>query len=65
MGYRNLRAELARNGIKNKELAELFGITPASASNLMNGKTQFSIKRAKMLADMLNCDMAYLFAEDD
>lgn len=65
MGYRNLRAELARNGIKNKELAELFGISVASASNLMNGKTQFSIKRAKILADRLQCDMEYLFSEDD
>jgi plasmid maintenance system antidote protein VapI len=36
--YPNLRAEMARYGIKTKDIAEALGISPKSVNNKMTGR---------------------------
>lgn len=64
MEFPNIRAELARNGKSAKELAHILGVTPATFSNWMNGKTKPDIMQARAMADALGVTMDYLFATD-
>jgi antitoxin component HigA of HigAB toxin-antitoxin module len=41
--YPNLKAEMARYGIKTKGVAEALGITSKSVTNKINGRTSFTI----------------------
>lgn len=64
--FPNLNAELARNKLTLKALAEISGINYESLKNKANGTTEF--KRNEMYSikkkAFPNCSIDYLFAED-
>lgn len=67
--YKNLIAELARKGIRRKQLAEALGITPGSLYLRLQGKTDrdFSEPEKLYICNMVGMDPTkevyeYLFA---
>lgn len=62
--YRNLKGELAKNGITNTQVAELLGVHINTISNKLEGSSSFSIEEAfKIKGSLLPyCDLSYLFA---
>lgn len=62
--YRNLKAEQARKGMTNKQVADILGITRAGYENkLRNGK--FFVGECKKLCILFAVEFDYLFAVDD
>lgn len=63
--FPNLKAEIARAGMTNQQVAERAGIKPVAFSNKMNGKYRFSLDEAirikKVLGDQYPIE--YLFSE--
>lgn len=51
--YPNLRAELARNGLNIKDLAEKLGMTHQNAYNKINGKIVFNEKDMRTIQEYL------------
>lgn len=44
--YRNLKAEMVRNKISNKDIADLLGLRAATISDKINGKFPFKLCEA-------------------
>lgn len=64
--FRNLSAELARNRMSIKALAEATGITYDTLKNKMSGVTEFKLAEMVSIAKVFpGCTMDYLFASDD
>ena len=64
--FDNLNAELARNKLTMKALAEKTGINYESLKNKMSGATEF--KRSEMILikkEFPNCSLDYLFATEE
>lgn len=62
--YPNLEAEMARNSVAQKDLAELLGKDPATICNWMNGKSgDFPVTAAFQVKSELfpNLAVDYLF----
>lgn len=51
--YPNLEAEIARRGIKKKDMADKLNLTPKTLSNKLIGKTDFGVKEARCIQSML------------
>lgn len=62
--FPNLRAEMARNGQKNRDVAEKLGISRQGFEMKMR-TGGFKLSEVKALCRMYNADFNYLFAEDD
>ncbi|MGI1659605.1 MAG: helix-turn-helix domain-containing protein [Desulfitobacterium sp.] len=65
--FKNLRAEMAREGIKNKDLAFLFGLSNKSISNRLSGETEFTRSEMFKIQEHFFKDLTleYLFKWDD
>lgn len=65
--YRNLEAELARNGITRKEIAKIIGCSTSTVSQKMSGKSSFTMPEARALQKVLGIDkpIDYLFATNE
>ena len=65
--YNNLRAEMARKGIKIKDLAELLGVRRSTVSDKINGKYRFYYEEASKIKKTFfpDLDLEYLFDSDD
>lgn len=63
MIFPNLRAEMARQGKTQNDIAELLGKTKQTVSMWMLGKTEPRISEARRIAEWLGQSMDYLFAE--
>ena len=63
MKYPNLRAEMARRGMKQKDLANLLGVTEATVSRWLAGSRAMKLEEAKKVANELNERLDYLFAD--
>ena len=65
--YPNLNAEMARNAIKVKDIADLLGMELNSAYQLLNGKRKMTVARAFAIkkAFFPELPMEYLFQEAD
>ena len=61
--YRNLRAEMARNGMSQKDVSQILNISEGSFHNKLNGKTEFTLREAFALKETLcaNLDIHELF----
>lgn len=61
--YKNLRREMRRKAIYQKDLARILGISEVAVNYKMNGKTNFSMKDAEIIRDTLfpHCSIDYLF----
>lgn len=64
---RNLIAEMARYGLKNKDIQAVLKCSEKTARNKIHGESALTYREAKMIRDVLfpNLDLEYLFAEDD
>lgn len=51
---RNIKVEIARNGISVSELAKKMELSTVSMSNKINGRTPFTLTEAKRLVDIFN-----------
>jgi HTH-type transcriptional regulator/antitoxin HigA len=51
-----IREEMADRGISQKELAELLGVSPPRISEYMNGKSEPTLKVARLLHQKLDID---------
>lgn len=62
--YRNLKGELAKNGISNTRVAEVLGLHINTITNKIEGSSSFSIEEAFKIKSRLlpGYDLAYLFA---
>ncbi len=61
--YPNLKAEMARQGITNEDVAELFGRTRYWADNRLRGKVKLPVKEAIEIRNHFfpGMDLEYLF----
>ena len=61
----NLIAEMARFGVKNKDLSDLLSCTDKTIKNKLTGETEFTVKEALAVRDTYFPGMriSYLFAE--
>lgn len=50
--YHNLEAEIARNEIKRKDIAEALEITEKTLYNKIHGESEFSISECLTIKDM-------------
>lgn len=55
--FRNLNAEMARNGITGEYLAGKLGITQTTLSLKLNGKSELSLKQAAEIKSILGVDL--------
>lgn len=64
--YKNLRAEMARNGVTIKEIAELLGVRFATVSDKMNGRSRFFCDEAIKIKRKFfpNLPIEYLFDDE-
>ncbi len=65
MMYKNLKAEMARNSVRGKDIAKALGTRQATISSRLTGKTEFSYKEAKRIKDTFfpDVELEYLFEE--
>lgn len=49
MYYKNLRAEMVRNGIKKKDIMELLEISNNAYYSKMNGRTEFKLSEVEKI----------------
>lgn len=65
--YRNLEAELARNMLTRKDIAQVIGCSVGTVSQKMHGKSFFTVPEALALQDFLGSDKSieYLFATEE
>ncbi len=55
--YKNLEAELSRNGLTKGELAKLLKIQPTTLSNKLNGKSELKFSEAIQIKSILKVDI--------
>lgn len=55
-----MRSYFARKGIKNKDIAERLGISPAAVSNMLAGRDPMGKQRAFALHDAYGFDVTFL-----
>src|SRR5690606_5093970 len=57
----NIRAEIARRGMKDGEFAAVFKMTPMSMSRRLSGNTPFTTPEVKRAADYFGVSVGSLF----
>lgn len=63
--YNNLRAELARLNLSNKDLARELRVTHKTILNKMNERSEFTLKEIMQIMKIVNInDIDYLFVTD-
>lgn len=64
--YRNLKAEMARSGLTNEQLAKGIGVNPATMSAKLNTAGRMRLDEAQQLRDEFfpGMTMDYLFGDD-
>ena len=67
MGYKNLKAEMARSNVEIKDLMRVTGKSRSGISNNLNGKGKFSVEDGLSIRNSLFPDLSidYLFKPDD
>ena len=62
----NLKAEMARYGVRIENLIQILGCSESTVKNKINGKTEFSFNECLMIRDQLfpAYRLEYLFATD-
>lgn len=63
MAYWNLKAEIKRHDLFQRDIARILGIRIATANGKINGKYSFTLEEAFKIQKALlpDCDMQYLF----
>lgn len=61
--YRNLKAEMVRKDLHQKDIAEVIGCSISSASKKINGRMEFTKNEATRLTNLFqDCSFEYLFS---
>lgn len=55
-----IRYEMAERGITQKELAEMLGVSPSRVSEYMTGKSEPTLRVARLLREKLDIDADFL-----
>lgn len=65
--YRNLEAEMVRNGIYRKDLAKLLNVRYATVVQKLNGRYKFNLDEAFDIKNSYfpNFSIEYLFSTDE
>ncbi|RKO63229.1 helix-turn-helix domain-containing protein [Caldibacillus debilis] len=65
--YKNLRAEMARNGVTIRQIADLLGVRFATISDKLNGRSRFFCDEAIRIKRHFfpDCSLEYLFDDED
>lgn len=65
--YRNLEAEMAREGIKRKDLAEALGVRYATVIDKLKGRYSFTLDEAFIIRNKFfpHLNFEYLFERED
>jgi hypothetical protein len=64
--FRNLRAEMARYGLDNDDVAELIGKSTKTVDNKLNGRSDWLRKEMLILKKRFpGCTLDYLFGDQD
>ena len=64
--YDNLRAEMARKDLHQRELAESIGIAQQSLRNKLRGKCDFKLREMRGIQkNFPGCSLDYLFGEEE
>ena len=58
--FKNIRAEMARNGKTIKEMAKFLSLSDNGFSFKLNGKNQFTLAEMEKMADYFDCSIDYL-----
>lgn len=53
MANLDFKAFLVRNGIKQKEIAEMLNITQENVNSKLNGRSDFTLKQVRFLCNKL------------
>lgn len=61
--YRNIKAEQARAGMTNQQVADVLGITRRGYEQKIKGG-RFTVEDGKKLCRLFSCSFDYLFATD-
>lgn len=59
----NIRAEVARRGLRQKDLAEMLGMSQASVSARLHGRVEFRLSEIEVLASIWGISLSYLLGE--
>lgn len=64
--YKNLKAEMTRNEIQRKDIADFLGLRYATVVDKINGKYQFKLEEAFSIKKRFfpNLSLEYLFETD-
>lgn len=65
--YKNLRAEMAREGITMVDISEFLGVRYATVNDKVNGKYRFYYDEALKIKRQFfpKCSLEYLFEKDE
>lgn len=56
--FKNLEAELKRNNLRRKDLAEALKLNIGTISQKLNGKAPITLNEAKMIKELLNAEIS-------
>lgn len=67
MGYKNLRAEMARSSVTAAQIAELLRLRRATVSDKINGRSRFFCDEAILIRNTFfsECSIEYLFEQQE
>lgn len=67
MPYRNIKAEMSRNGITQKQVASSLGMSSNNFSLKLNGQVSMTVSEAKTIQKQFfpNATLDYLLAESN
>lgn len=60
MKYPNIKAEMGRNNLTIKQLANNLGLATNTISFKLNGKREFTLSEIESIADIFGCSLDYL-----
>jgi len=64
--FKNLRAELARSGLKTIDLANYINVSPKTVRNKLNGVSEFTLSEITKIAELFpGLEISYLFDKAD
>lgn len=61
----NLRKLMRANHVRQRDLAEVLGVSEQAVSDKMHGRTNFTFKDANRLADYFEVSLDYLTGRSD
>lgn len=64
MKYPNIKAEMGRNNLTIKGLAETLGLSANSVSFKLHGKREFTLSEIEKMATFFGCSLDYLVGHE-